>query len=200
MRQTAVKTLHLLSGVLLALGFGFSTASANTTGFLGDTVSADYQWPTLGTVLYPSGTAVVGAGVEFNTVGILSLGSSPTVDFSNTNILVNYPIGFTLSGSGTFDGWVFTDFSAVDIVSVSLAATNLPGLTAADLSFGSNYIAVNTLGLGSWGPDTSISIDVGFAASTPLPATWLMLLSGFVGLGFFAYRGTKKNAAALAAA
>ena len=36
--------------------------------------------------------------------------------------------------------------------------------------------------------------------ATPLPSTWLMLLSGFVGLGFFAYRGSKKNAAALAAA
>src|ERR1035437_2893382 len=35
--------------------------------------------------------------------------------------------------------------------------------------------------------------------TTPLPSTWLMLLSGFVGLGFFAYRGTKKNAAAIAA-
>jgi hypothetical protein len=37
-------------------------------------------------------------------------------------------------------------------------------------------------------------------AATPLPSTWLMLLSGFVGLGFFAYRGAKKNAATLAAA
>ena len=36
-------------------------------------------------------------------------------------------------------------------------------------------------------------------STTPLPSTWLMMLSGFVGLGFFAYRGTKKNAAALAA-
>lgn len=37
-------------------------------------------------------------------------------------------------------------------------------------------------------------------AATPLPSTWLMMISGFVGLGFLAYRGTKKNAAALAAA
>jgi hypothetical protein len=37
-------------------------------------------------------------------------------------------------------------------------------------------------------------------SATPLPSTWLMLLSGFVGLGFFAYRGTKKTSAALAAA
>jgi hypothetical protein len=32
-------------------------------------------------------------------------------------------------------------------------------------------------------------------SSTPLPASWFMLLSGFLGLGFLAYRGTKKNAA-----
>ena len=38
------------------------------------------------------------------------------------------------------------------------------------------------------------------AVVTPLPSTWLMLLSGFIGLGFFAYRGTKKAAAPLAAA
>jgi len=29
-------------------------------------------------------------------------------------------------------------------------------------------------------------------------STWLMLLSGFVGLGFLAYRSTKKNAAVIA--
>ena len=38
------------------------------------------------------------------------------------------------------------------------------------------------------------------AAATPLPSTWSMLLSGFVGLGFFAYRGTKKRSAVIAAA
>lgn len=36
------------------------------------------------------------------------------------------------------------------------------------------------------------------ASPTPLPSTWFMLLSGFVGLCFFAYRGTKKRTAALA--
>ena len=37
-------------------------------------------------------------------------------------------------------------------------------------------------------------------ATTPLPSTWTMLIAGFIGLGFFAYRGKKKNSAALAAA
>jgi hypothetical protein len=39
-----------------------------------------------------------------------------------------------------------------------------------------------------------------FAATTPLPATWTMLIAGFIGLGFFAHRGSKKSAAAIAAA
>jgi hypothetical protein len=37
-------------------------------------------------------------------------------------------------------------------------------------------------------------------SATPLPSTWFLMLSGFAGLGFFAYRGTKKGSAALAAA
>jgi hypothetical protein len=38
------------------------------------------------------------------------------------------------------------------------------------------------------------------SAATPLPSTWAMLIAGFVGLGFFAYRGTKRRAAAIVAA
>jgi len=37
-----------------------------------------------------------------------------------------------------------------------------------------------------------------FTTPTPLPPTWTMLLGGFAGLGFFAYRGTKNRSAAVA--
>jgi hypothetical protein len=37
-------------------------------------------------------------------------------------------------------------------------------------------------------------------AATPLPPTWVMLLSGFTGFGFVASRWTKKKNAAIAAA
>jgi len=48
----------------------------------------------------------------------------------------------------------------------------------------------------------AIFLDGNFTdiTTTPLPSTWTMMLIGFAGLGFFAYRGTKKNAAAVAAA
>jgi hypothetical protein len=44
--------------------------------------------------------------------------------------------------------------------------------------------------------------DVSLTATsaTPLPSTWTMLIAGFLGLGFFACRGAKKNTSALAAA
>jgi hypothetical protein len=37
-------------------------------------------------------------------------------------------------------------------------------------------------------------------AATPLPSTWTMLIAGFIGLGFFAYRGSKKGIAGLSPA
>lgn len=45
-----------------------------------------------------------------------------------------------------------------------------------------------------------VLLDAINVTATPLPSTWLLLLTGFVGLGFFADRATKKRTAALAAA
>jgi hypothetical protein len=42
---------------------------------------------------------------------------------------------------------------------------------------------------------TPIGADISTVGATPLPSTWLMLLSGFAGFGFLAYRGTKKRTA-----
>jgi hypothetical protein len=41
-------------------------------------------------------------------------------------------------------------------------------------------------------PNGSGAAALEVVAATPLPSTWLMLLGGFAGLGFFSYRGTKK--------
>ena len=35
-------------------------------------------------------------------------------------------------------------------------------------------------------------------STTPLPSTWSMLLAGFIGFGFVAYRGTRRNSSAVA--
>jgi hypothetical protein len=182
-----------------ALAFGaalvIGLSSAATAGLNGDTVSANYEWPALGDVQYASGTAVVGPGVEFDNIGGFGVGRSPAVDFSDSNTLVTYPGGYVLSGTGSFDGWVFTDYTKSDITGVSLASTNLPGFTAADLSFNSSNVYANTLGLGSWGRGTFVSINV---STVPEASTWAMMILGFAGLGFAGYR-TSRKAAAVAA-
>jgi len=38
------------------------------------------------------------------------------------------------------------------------------------------------------------------AFTTPLPSTWTMLIAGFAGFGYFAYRGMKKTTSAVATA
>lgn len=55
---------------------------------------------------------------------------------------------------------------------------------------------VNSVG----GNNGGVLLDNISVTATPLPSTWTMLIAGFLGLGFFAYRGSKKNVATLAAA
>jgi hypothetical protein len=47
--------------------------------------------------------------------------------------------------------------------------------------------------------DNSIGVDEISIAPTPLPSTWMMLLAGFAGLGFFANRGGRNRSAFSAA-
>jgi len=157
-----------------------TAGAASAASFAGHTVSADYVWPDVNSVLLPGGTAVVGAGVEFIDFGGIG---GHTVNFSDSSIHINYPLGWTLGTPGTFDGWRFTDLTSSMIKGVSLIDTNLNGFTSANLSFDSNHVYANTIGLGSWAPGTFITIGVDFNSAVPEPATWALMLVGFGALG-----------------
>jgi len=64
---------------------------------------------------------------------------------------------------------------------------------------------------GTWAPDPDVLLlipsggdqtnqTLAYAAFTPLPSTWTLLLIGLAGLGFFAYRGTRNRSATVALA
>jgi hypothetical protein len=94
------------------------------------------------------------------------------------------------------------------------------GVTPATSALATTYYDYALAGTGSWGPVSSVTLltsvqglnknqDMGFvdpglylgsSFTTPLPSTWTMILAGFAGLGFLAYRGNKRNTAAPAAA
>lgn len=169
----------------------FPASSMAAIGFDGGTVSADYNWPTLGTVYIPSGPAVVGPGVEFTGIG----GSNyPNVDISDTNIYITYPGGWGLAGSGTFDGWVISDLSNTipQIVGASLAGSDIPGMNSSFISFDNDHVYVDTLGLLGWAAGSFISVDVEFAA---VPEPTSIIVWSVLGIaGVVAYRRRRKAA------
>lgn len=115
-----------------------------------------------------------------------------------------------LYDGGSTSGWdllfysVSTQFpsSPGDIVGF-LFANPLNGMSA-DSIYGGDYTFVYEdppLGLTEGDPQGCVTPGPACGlASTPLPSTWLLLLGGLVGLGFFAYRGAKTGSGTFAAA
>jgi hypothetical protein len=154
-------------------------------------------------------------GVDF---GVWSLpGNTMTsVDYAITSAAGTYPnmgaasvtTGVPLAPAGSY--------GAGGTFNVTPDSFSLPSI---DLAAGTYYLVLqNAMGSNGndffWdennGPSTATQSHVGSIESesfqiigtvtaTPLPSTWTMLIAGFVGLGFFAYRGTKKSSPALAA-
>ncbi len=125
-------------------------------------------------------------GTKFATTGSL-----PDSDLSTT--LNPFSVGAALSLAADTLYWV--ELSSTGSVNWSYS-TDTSGLGVANEYF-ANYGGTGTVRVfpNSGGPPYQMEV-VGTA--TPLPSTWTMLIAGFVGLGFVAYRGTKKGAAALA--
>ena len=152
------------------------------------------------------------------TLGLLPLGDS---SFSVTDATyIPYPVGSNHTTSDSFgfslaaDSWISVTFvsglyTAPDYMNLcsssfcySSGTSNVSAfLTAGDYALGvialipSAPEGTGPLNFETYGGDIVVGIN-----ATPLPSTWFMLLSGFVGLGFFAYRGSRKRATRLAAA
>ena len=75
-----------------------------------------------------------------------------------------------------------------------------PPATGAGFDFITFGVDTGTIGSVVLNDTGQAAFEYANVSATPLPSTWLMLLSGFAGFGFLAYRGTKKSSAALAAA
>lgn len=178
------KARSFLSASLIAILLvvvGHAAVKPAQAGLLGETVSFDYHYPSLGTVLFPSGSAVVGAGVEFNNIGGFGVGVSPSADIGDTSFTVSYPFGWNVSGGITFDGWVLTA-STADIVGASISSNTL-GFTPV-VTFDSTHVYVNQIGASFFSAGSSLTIDMEFApVSVAEPATLAVLGLGLIGLG-----------------
>jgi hypothetical protein len=146
-------------------------------------------------------------GTNFNSLDMV-LWLEPNSNPLNPTYNV-FVFGYQPSGGAAEHIYVFSDLTVTDIDgnpslngldtcglgSNSLCPILLNGQTESGIPL-NQTLTLNQLGT----LDVTFTDQGDVVSATPLPSSWLMLLSGFVGLGFFAYRGSKKGSAALAAA
>ena len=188
--KTTSKLFGLVSSVAFAMLFFAANAKATTYAFSGNTT--------------------------YN-LGVLPGGDS---SFSVTDATyIPFPSGSNHTTGDSFDFSLAVDsFIGVSFVPGLHTAAEFMNLCSSTFCYASGtsnvsaFLAAGDYALGvialipAAAPDTpsyysesyGANIVVGVSA-TPLPSTWLMLLGGLACLGFFAYRGTNRKSAALAA-
>jgi hypothetical protein len=192
------------AGAALNYNFNYITSDGQTVG--GNYVYQDYAWvqvqdlahSVIATLLTartePTGSIIPGTGMPLIDAN-LTPGSVPIITVDPT--LAVGPTWSPLGGSSGvcygpgcgYTGWVHSTYAIQNAGTYVLVF----GVTNwADTAFDSG-LAFSGITIG--GKNVEGEDDIG---QTPLPSTWLMLLSGFVGLDYCAYRGSKKSAVATA--
>jgi PEP-CTERM motif len=157
-----------------------------------------YYFPTLGSVFTGSPISFVADGSSYQS----TLATSDPATFSVTSIGQNelqisylYPTGAFNLNSASFNGFTISGPVGDSPIFAAFVDPNstVTGLTNSTISFAANSVTANLAGdvfsAGSVG-----LIDVQFAPPVPEPSTWAMMILGFVGLAFMAYRRKSKPA------
>jgi len=144
---------------------------------------------------------------NFSSLNGLNPTQNFTVDFNSFTPNSHVSQGFTFLTiyNASTDMAVFSDefLNPTSMDALILADTLLPDTTYDyELDFSDRLNGFDskngTFTLQGFDRRTDGSFTTG--AATPLPSTWILMLSGFAGLVFVGFRGTRKNAAAIAAA
>jgi hypothetical protein len=151
-------------------------------GLIGQTVTATYFHPDLGTPVGAS-SVLVGAGVELNCTGGGTGfcgafdGPPETLDFTDNQIIFTQgPFSSGNYDNAPFNGMVFSNLNmGSPITGISLDTNGFTGLSLANLSFTSNSVTVNLSTIpfaGSAGFTVTLQ-----TAPVPEPAGWIVVLA-----------------------
>jgi hypothetical protein len=144
---------------------------------LGDTVQADYLFPTQTSVFQTLGTATVTPTALFNSFGQTNyLVTDDTLQITN---VFRSDVTFQ---SAVFNGVEITDLTNAPITGVTVdPATNLAGFSAADVNFDASHIFVNLQSLVTT-PTTLVQLDISGTTAIPEPDTLALLAIGIFSL------------------
>ncbi len=208
--QADKKSRYVLAVGAVALAVAVSAApvkAATVTDIISFTDTGTY--PTNGDPAYPYnpfGVATASFSITFDTTqtyvdqsitGVITGLAYSVTDafFSPSNLTLNPITDFSYSPGGTLQL-----FSLANVYGGGALPAGTSDITISINGFGGplgSAVFYSQAGF----PDTlTTNGGATILDPTPLPSTWTMLIAGFLALGFFAYRGTKKNSAALAVA
>jgi len=183
-----MKTLKRVAlGVALAIVALFRVAPAANATTVTDDISGSI------------GGYAFSGDIILDVVGGQAISGSGTINFLG---LTNAPL--VLDTSGTYeanDGTVYAGadtnypFDAIGMLFLVGTNTVQPGFPVLDLAAGTDETAFTGIVNGTEYYNITGTATI---TPTPLPSTWLMLLAGLVGFGFFSYRGIKNRPVALA--
>lgn len=124
----------------------------------------------------PSGYMLICPGADIGTGVCLNFREPTTITMSASSITIHE------NGGASF---AFVPFNGLDFTNLNFGAgyslagftltTDLPGLTASDVSFTADSIEYNTAGLQFFNAPHTVTLDLNAAATTPEPGTALLL-------------------------
>lgn len=196
---------YSVAGVMLAITQAGAATYTYTGNVAGNSPSDDYYVSATVDVTCPGSclgnTFADGTGLNSFTLSIDNASNDPIFTISSSDpgyTNDGAPDYLTLSNAGVVTNWQFILDNGSDITNIAIYTIGYdPSDGTQDLfAFGLAQSGTNGPNPGIWsGPGIT-----GQVGATPLPSAWTMLIAGFLGLGFFAYRGSRKSAAALASA
>lgn len=173
--------------------------SANAATLVGTNVTLNYIFPSAGTVF---GSSVLDVVTDPTVLPCSSGGAGVCSAFVENATFTVGANTLTLAedagssyNSAAFNGVQYANLDFGSGISGFTLSTNLPGLTAANVSFTPDSIEFNAQGLSFGDQSYFVTLTLN---SVPEPSTWGMMLLGFAALGFAGYRTSRKGSSASA--